>query len=81
MADGYVGTFDTKYFYNFWRPVTAIQLADTDGNPATIADPVWEPLAPRHRSRITTQATALKVARRTGVQAVLQGRQHQLHSV
>ncbi len=46
MADGYIGTFDTKYHYNFWRPVTAIQLADTDGNPDTTADPTWEPLAP-----------------------------------
>lgn len=45
-ADGYIGTFDTKYHYNFWRPVTAIQLADTDGNPATTADPAWEPLLP-----------------------------------
>lgn len=46
MADGYIATFDTKFPYNFWRPVTAIQLADTDGNPDTTADPAWEPLAP-----------------------------------
>ena len=46
MADGYIGTFDTKFHYNFWRPITAIQFADTDGNPATTADPAWEPLAP-----------------------------------
>jgi hypothetical protein len=46
MADGYIGTFDTKYHYNYWRPVTAIQLADTDGNPGTTADPAWEPLLP-----------------------------------
>ena len=44
MTDGYIGTFETKYHYNFWRPVTAIQLAGTDGNPATIADPTWTPL-------------------------------------
>ena len=46
LADGYVGTFETKFHYNYWRPVTAIQLADTDGNPATTADPAWEPLEP-----------------------------------
>jgi hypothetical protein len=46
MADGYVGTFEAKYLYNFWRPITAIQLADTDGNPDTVADPAWEPLVP-----------------------------------
>jgi hypothetical protein len=44
MADGYVGSWESKYFYNFWRPVTAIQTADTDGNPDTEADPTWTPL-------------------------------------
>jgi hypothetical protein len=45
MADGYVSTFYVKYdVYNFWRPVTAIQLAATDGNPRTHADPTWTPL-------------------------------------
>ena len=43
MSDGYVATFDTKYHYGFWRPVTAIQLADTDGNPRTVADPDLDP--------------------------------------
>lgn len=46
MADGYIGSFGTKYLYNFWRPVTAIQLADTDGNPNTDVDPTWTPLVP-----------------------------------
>jgi hypothetical protein len=44
MADGYIGTFDTKYHYNFWRPVTAIRLADTDGNDKTTVDLTWTPL-------------------------------------
>jgi hypothetical protein len=44
LADGYIGTFDTKYHYNYWRPVTAIQNAATDGNPNTSADPTWTPL-------------------------------------
>lgn len=42
-ADSLIATFDAKYFYNFWRPVTAIQRADTDGNNATVADPTWMP--------------------------------------
>ena len=47
LADGYIGSFETKYqAYNFWRPVTAIQLAETDGNPDTTADPTWTPLVP-----------------------------------
>jgi hypothetical protein len=44
LIDGYIGTFETKYLYNFWRPVTAIRLAATDGNPDTAADPTWTPL-------------------------------------
>jgi PAP2 superfamily len=46
LADGYIGSFETKYHYNYWRPVTAIRTADTDGNPNTSADPTWTPLAP-----------------------------------
>src|SRR4029453_13189333 len=44
MADGYIGSWEGKYHYNFWRPVTAIQLGDTDGNPGTEGDPLWTPL-------------------------------------
>lgn len=44
LADGYIGSFDTKYHYTYWRPVTAIREAATDGNPATTADPTWTPL-------------------------------------
>jgi hypothetical protein len=44
LADGYIGSWEGKFFYNFWRPVTAIQNADTDGNPDTRADPTWTPL-------------------------------------
>jgi hypothetical protein len=46
LADGYIGSWETKYHYNYWRPVTAIQLAAADGNPDTIADPEWQPLRP-----------------------------------
>jgi hypothetical protein len=41
MADGYIAGFETKYDFNFWRPVTAIRAGDTDGNDATDADPNW----------------------------------------
>jgi hypothetical protein len=44
MADGYIAGFETKYEVNFWRPVTAIRAGDTDGNPATLADPSWSSL-------------------------------------
>jgi hypothetical protein len=45
MTDGYIATFDTKYHYNFWRPVTAIREGNADGNPDTVGDPTWTPLA------------------------------------
>jgi uncharacterized protein (TIGR03118 family) len=44
LADDTIAFFDAKYTYNRWRPVTAIQLADQDGNPDTVADPTWLPL-------------------------------------
>jgi membrane-associated phospholipid phosphatase len=44
LADTAIAFFDAKYAYNFWRPVTAVRLADTDGNPLTEADPGWLPL-------------------------------------
>lgn len=43
-ADAYIASFETKYVYDFWRPVTAIRAAAADGNPATLADPSWTPL-------------------------------------
>jgi hypothetical protein len=44
LADAYIASLDSKYFYNFWRPITAIRRAGTDGNDLTVADPGWEPL-------------------------------------
>ena len=49
-TDAGMACFDSKYHYLFWRPVTAIRNADTDGNPATTPDPTWTPLVttPNH---------------------------------
>jgi len=44
MADAAIGCWEAKYMYVFWRPVTAIPLAATDGNPATVEDATWTPL-------------------------------------
>jgi hypothetical protein len=43
-ADAAIACFNEKEAWMRWRPVTAIQLADTDGNPDTVADPNWTPL-------------------------------------
>lgn len=52
LADAAIAVWDNKYYYDFWRPVTAIREASPgsgptgqgDGNPATQADPGWTPL-------------------------------------
>ena len=43
MADASIATWDAKYRYVFWRPVTAIRSMDDDGNEATTSDPSWSP--------------------------------------
>jgi PAP2 superfamily len=45
LADTTIAFFDAKYAYNFWRPVSAVQLANTDGNPQTDQNPTWLPLS------------------------------------
>ena len=44
VADSLITAWNSKYYYNFWRPITAIRAADTDDNPATDPDPTWLPL-------------------------------------
>jgi hypothetical protein len=59
VADGIGVSWDSKLRHGFWRPIHAIQLAADDGNPATTADPAWEPLIvnppyPEYTSGLTT---------------------------
>jgi hypothetical protein len=52
MSDAGVAIWESKYFYNFWRPITGIREADEgtgptgdgDGNPRTVADQAFSPL-------------------------------------
>jgi hypothetical protein len=44
MADGYIASWEAKYHYRFWRPITAIRLGDTDGNRNTAGVLDWTPL-------------------------------------
>jgi hypothetical protein len=46
FADAIAACFEAKYHYNAWRPVSAIQMADADGNDATQADKTWTPVLP-----------------------------------
>jgi len=45
-ADAIGACFDAKYFYETWRPLSAIPLADSDGNPDTASDAAWTPVLP-----------------------------------
>lgn len=45
-SDAINACFEAKYFYDAWRPLSAIPLADTDNNPATMADAAWTPSVP-----------------------------------
>ena len=63
LADGYVGSWATKFHFKFWRPVTAIRLAADDGNPNTAGDETWTPLQvtypmPDHDSAHSVQGGA-----------------------
>jgi hypothetical protein len=44
VADAVITSWDSKKFYSFWRPITAINEGDNDGNPKTVGDPTWQPL-------------------------------------
>jgi hypothetical protein len=44
-ADAIITTWSDKYARLFWRPMAAIQHGADDGNPATVGDPTWTPLA------------------------------------
>lgn len=63
MADAQIVCWSTKYEFSFWRPLTAITLADQDGNPDTEADSNWRPLIntpnfPEYTSGHTTSSAA-----------------------
>jgi hypothetical protein len=45
MGDAVITAWDTKFHYVFWRPITAIQNGDNDGNRDTVGDANWQPLA------------------------------------
>ena len=43
VADSIISAWDSKRYYNLWRPITAIQEGDNDTNNATVGDPDWQP--------------------------------------
>lgn len=59
MADAGIATWDCKYHYRFWRPVSAIHESFNDGNPATVPDRSWKSLlpAPSHPDYVSGHST------------------------
>jgi hypothetical protein len=45
-ADANIACFEAKFYYNYWRPITAIRLGNADGNANTVGDASWDVLAP-----------------------------------
>jgi hypothetical protein len=50
VTNSLIACWDAKFTYMFWRPVTAIQAGDSDGNGRTDPDPTWTPfiVTPSH---------------------------------
>ena len=46
MGDASIASYEAKYYYDFWRPQTAIMAGEIDGNPRTHGDVSWRPLLP-----------------------------------
>jgi hypothetical protein len=44
LNDALIAVFDAKYYYNFWRPITAIRNGDIDGNDVTEREATWLPI-------------------------------------
>lgn len=44
VADALIVAWDSKYYFSLWRPITAIELAELDGNPDTLPQAGWTPL-------------------------------------
>src|SRR5207248_3199095 len=65
IGDASIAAYDNKYYYNFWRPVTAIRAGGIDGNSRTDADPDWLPLitTPAFPSYASAHATLSGAAR------------------
>ncbi len=59
MADAAIACWDAKYHYSFWRPITAITLASTDGNDDTVQSVSWLPLldTPNHPDYLSGHST------------------------
>lgn len=59
LADASIAAWECKYTYNMWRPSSAIEMAENDGNPETVGDKNWQPLlnTPNHPTYVSGHST------------------------
>lgn len=68
-ADAAIACWDAKFEFVWWRPVQAIQRADTDGNPATVAEPTWQALLSANHPEYTSGHSCVSTAVTTALRA------------
>jgi hypothetical protein len=68
-ADSAIACWNAKFTFVAWRPVQAIQRADTDRNPATVADPTWQPLLSANHPEYTSGHACVSTAVTTALRA------------
>ena len=62
LANAAIASWDTKYFYNSWRPITALNYNASIylASNTSLVDPSWTPLldpTPNHQNYLSTHAT------------------------
>lgn len=61
LANAAIASWDSKYFYNSWRPITAIRYPGIYlASKRNVSDPNWTPLltpTPNHQDYLSTHAT------------------------
>lgn len=65
LADAGIAAWDSKYTHDIWRPIHAIQEADSAGNGAVVQDPTWLPLltpTPNHPTYVSGHSTFSRAA-------------------
>ncbi len=80
MADAAICSWDAKYAFNSWRPVTAIVNGDADGNPATVGDPTWSSVH-RHTAlpRLRVRSQHVQRRRSTSPRTLLSNKSDFVH--